>query len=549
MEQQRDSFFDGKTLVAIILVGIVWFSWEKHLQNKYPDAYKKPAPETVVTSEKVQPTVTASENKVIPKTEPKLEVAVVPEELIHFEDDNWKFDFSTQGMGLRNIFLKKMTDREGNSIRVGDASESLPLETRLMGGSSALRFKITKLAENEYVGVAEYKGMEITKSVKINSSLYNFNVNVGATKVASDFKGFTTYITDKIAAPEQKGFLQRMFFPSYDMPEYYVHTGGKDERHMFMDDSPFADTSYNQVTHYSFGSHYFAVAFADQSTVTPVINLHLDHPTKTFIGAINHQMINPTEKFEIKYAAFAGPKSLDILGAVDPQLKSVVNYGFFGFLSRPMLKIMKGFYNMFSNWGIAIILLTLMVRLVVLPFNVMSYRSIKAMQTIQPKLKALQEKHKENRQELNLATMQLMKEHKVNPLGGCLPMLLQLPVFFALYQVFGQSIELYKAPFGLWIQDLSLKDPFYVLPIGMAATMFVQQKMTPTTMDPQQAKVMMFVPVLFSLMMLNLPSALNLYIFVSSLFAVVQQIYFMNDKKQQQNDRGVTLAGAKFAGK
>ncbi len=547
--EQKDSFFDGKTLIAIIMVGIVWFAWEKHLQTKYPAAYKKPTPETTI--EKVQPAIVAetkNEEKTV-KTGVKDVTNPVPDALIHCEDHNWKFDFSSNGMGLKNIYLKNMTDRQGNLVRIGVVDENLPLETRLIGSSAVLPFKITKINDNEYVGVAEVQGMEITKTVKINSSLNSFNVNVTATKVTPDFKGFTTYISDKIAAPEQKGFFQRMFFPSYDMPEYYLHTGGKDERHMFMDDSPFADVSFNQVTHYSFGSHYFAVAFADQSTVTPTINLHLDHPTKTFVGAINHQVISPSDKFEIKYAAFAGPKSLDILGAVDPQLTNVVNYGFFGFLSRPMLKIMKGFYNMFSNWGIAIILLTLMVRLVVLPFNVMSYRSIKAMQTIQPKLKALQEKYKDNRQELNLATMQLMKEHKVNPLGGCLPMLLQLPVFFALYQVFGQSIELYKAPFGLWIHDLSTKDPFYVLPIGMAVTMFVQQKMTPSTMDPQQAKVMMFVPVLFSLMMLNLPSALNLYIFVSSLFAVVQQIYFMNDKKQQQQNRGVALADAKLAGK
>ncbi|OQW47754.1 MAG: hypothetical protein A4S09_14445 [Proteobacteria bacterium SG_bin7] len=547
--EQKDSFFDGKTLIAIIVVGVIWFSWEKHLQTKYPGAYKKPTPEATVAPVNAQPAAIISEDKRDkgpPEAKTTAGLKLAPEELVHFEDANWKFDFSSHGMGLKNIYLKNMTDRQGHLIRVGEAEKNLPLETRLYEGTDLLQFRITKKTEDEYIGVAKVQGVEITKSVKINSALNSFSVTVTATNITASFKGFTTFITDKIVAPEQKGFFQRMFFPSYDMPEYYVHAGGKDERHMFMDDSPFADVIFNQATHYSFGSHYFAVAFADQSSITPTVKLHLDHPTKTFVGTINHQMINPADRFEIKYAAFAGPKSLDILGSVDPQLKNVVNYGFFGFLSRPMLKIMKGFYNMFNNWGIAIILLTLMVRLVVLPFNVMSYRSIKAMQTIQPKLKALQEKYKDNRQELNLATMQLMKEHKVNPLGGCLPMLLQLPVFFALYQVFGQSIELYKAPFGLWIHDLSTKDPFYVLPIGMAVTMYIQQKMTPTTMDPQQAKVMMFVPLLFSLMMLNLPSALNLYIFVSSLFAVIQQFYFMNDKK---NNNGVFLAKAKLAGK
>jgi YidC/Oxa1 family membrane protein insertase len=127
--------------------------------------------------------------------------------------------------------------------------------------------------------------------------------------------------------------------------------------------------------------------------------------------------------------------------------------------------------------------------------------------------------------------MNLMRAHKVNPLGGCLPVLLQLPVFWALYQVLGQSIELYRAPFILWIHDLSLKDPYYVLPVLMGITLFFQQRVTPNTMDPAQRKVLMFMPLLFSVFMISLPSGLTLYIFVSGLFGVTQQLYFMRDRK------------------
>lgn len=550
MNEKQTSFFDFKTILAILIVGVVWFQWEKHLQTKYPsyrqvpssEESKKPEGQKILAPE-TKADATAS---VKPDTQ-SLPEKVQSEDLVHFEDSVWKFDISSLGMGLKNIYLKKMSDREGNLIRLGEGAERIPLETGLIDYNSSLHFKISKVSETEYSGIAEVQGMRIQKTIKINSDKNSFSVRVEGTNLKPEFKGFTTYIVDKISLPEQKGFFQRMFFPSYDMPEYFVVTGGKTERHMFMDNSSFADLTFPQVSHYSFGSHYFALAYVDQASVTPSVSLSLNPQTKTFLGSLRHQMINPAEKFEIQYTSYAGPKSLDVLASIDPKLQEVVNYGVFGFLSRPMLKIMKGFYDIFKNWGLAIILLTLLVRLFVLPFNVMSYRSIKAMQTIQPLLKGLQEKYKDNRQELNLATMKLMKEHKVNPLGGCLPMLLQLPIFFALYQVFGQSIELYKAPFGLWIHDLSAKDPLYVLPVGMAVTMFVQQNMTPTTMDPAQAKVMMFVPVLFSLMMLNLPSALNLYIFVSSLFAVIQQIYFMNDRKSKNS--GVVLAKAKLAEK
>jgi YidC/Oxa1 family membrane protein insertase len=193
---------------------------------------------------------------------------------------------------------------------------------------------------------------------------------------------------------------------------------------------------------------------------------------------------------------------------------------------------MKAFYTVVGNWGLAIICLTLLVRLCVLPFAMMSAKSMKAMQKIQPLLQTLREKYKDDPMALNRETMALMKEHKANPIGGCLPMLLQIPVFFALYRVIGSSIELYHSPFYGWIHDLSSADKFYVLPILMGGTMFLQQKMTPTTMDPAQAKIMAFLPLIFILFMLQLPSGLTLYMTVSAIFGIVQQFFFLRDSKK-----------------
>lgn len=155
---------------------------------------------------------------------------------------------------------------------------------------------------------------------------------------------------------------------------------------------------------------------------------------------------------------------------------------------------------------------------------------MRTMAKIQPQIKSLRERYKDDTQRLNQEMLTLMKENKANPLGGCLPMLLQIPIFFALYQVIGQSIELYKAPFALWIQDLSSKDPFFVLPILMGVTMFIQQKITPNNMDPAQQKVMMFMPIIFCFLMFSLPSGLTLYIFISSVFGILQQVYFTKEK-------------------
>jgi len=159
---------------------------------------------------------------------------------------------------------------------------------------------------------------------------------------------------------------------------------------------------------------------------------------------------------------------------------------------------------------------------------------MKRMQRIQPQIKAIREKLKDNPQEMNMKVMGLMKENKANPISGCLPMLLQFPIFFAFYRVLGQSIELYQAPFILWLQDLSLKDPFYVLPVLMSIAMFFQMKISPSAMDPMQKKVMMFMPLVFGIFMLGLPSGLTLYIFISTLFGIIQHFILMRDTTLSQ---------------
>ena len=158
---------------------------------------------------------------------------------------------------------------------------------------------------------------------------------------------------------------------------------------------------------------------------------------------------------------------------------------------------------------------------------------MKVMSNIQPQVKEIQKKYADDRERANQEVMRLMKDSGANPLGGCLPMLLQIPIFFALYQVLGQSIELYQAPFILWIHDLSAKDPYFVIPVLMTATMFAQQKLTPSTMEPAQQKIMMFMLLGFSVFFIALPAGLTLYMFVSTLFGVLQQVYFLRDKKKE----------------
>lgn len=227
---------------------------------------------------------------------------------------------------------------------------------------------------------------------------------------------------------------------------------------------------------------------------------------------------------DLNYAFFFGPKDVDILKMAGHGLDEGLDLGMFAPIAEPLLYVLKFFYSFIGNYGWAIILLTVIIKILFWPLTHKSYSSMKAMQKLQPKLQQLREKFKNDKQRLNTEMMSLYKEHRVNPMGGCLPMLVQIPVFFALYRVLLGSIELRHAPFAFWLQDLSAADPYYITPLIMGATMFLQQKMTPSTMDPAQAKLMMFMPIVFTFLFLNFPSGLVIYWLVNNLLSITQQL-------------------------
>jgi len=243
------------------------------------------------------------------------------------------------------------------------------------------------------------------------------------------------------------------------------------------------------------------------------------------------------------YKFFYGPKKLTLLKETGFNLEKIINFGWFDVIARPTLYLLNWLYGIFSNYGIAIILVTVILKAIFWPITQKGLKSMKNMQKLQPKMAKIKEKYKDDAARMNQEVMNLYKTYKVNPLGGCLPMVLQIPVFFALYKVLLQAIELRHAPFMLWITDLSAPDRLYlgfdipylgglpVLTLLMGASMFLQQKMTPTTADPTQAKIMMFLPVIFTFMFLNFASGLVLYWFVNNLLSILQQ-YLINRQKK-----------------
>ncbi|HEY6600138.1 MAG TPA: membrane protein insertase YidC [Pseudomonadales bacterium] len=220
---------------------------------------------------------------------------------------------------------------------------------------------------------------------------------------------------------------------------------------------------------------------------------------------------------------YAGPKDQARLEAIAPNLNLTVDYGFLWWLAVPLFQLLEWLHGVVANWGVAIMLLTLLVKLALYPLSAASYRSMANMRRVAPAMKRLQERYSDDRQKLSQEMMAFYKKEKINPLGGCLPMLLQMPVFIALYWVLFESVELRQAPFFLWIRDLAVMDPYFVLPILMGGSMFLTQALNPPVPDPIQARVMKFMPVIFTVMFLFFPAGLVLYWLVNNLLSVAQQ--------------------------
>ncbi|MFA6301854.1 MAG: membrane protein insertase YidC [Legionella sp.] len=271
--------------------------------------------------------------------------------------------------------------------------------------------------------------------------------------------------------------------------------------------------------------HYFLSAWVPESTSTNKFYTRSLDDTFT-IGAVSKPLtVAPGETKEIGSKLYVGPENTAVLKTIAPSLDLTVDYGVLWFLSSILFSVMKLIYSVIGNWGWSIVLVTVLIKLAFYKLSATSYKSMAGMRKLQPKLQALRERYGDDKAKISQATMELYKQEKVNPLGGCLPILIQIPVFIALYWVLLESVELRQAPFIFWIKDLAAADPYHVLPVLMGITMLVQQKLNPAPPDPMQAKVMMFLPLLFTGLFWNFPAGLVLYWIVNNTLSIIQQWY------------------------
>lgn len=284
-------------------------------------------------------------------------------------------------------------------------------------------------------------------------------------------------------------------------------------------------------------TRYFVLAVVPSHDETNELGAQIAHDNLGGNEAVRGSLVFPTNgktDLEINARVYFGPKDMTALTKVDPILSDAINFGWTSFIAIPLLTSLKWLYanlpNAIKNYGLAIILLTFLIKMLLFPLMYKSMTSMAKMSKLQPQMNALREKHKDNKEKLNQEMMTFMKTNGYNPISGCLPILLQMPIFFALYRVLFNSMELYHAPFAGWIHDLSSPDPFFVTPILLSGLMFLQQKLSPNTAaDPAQQKMLQIMPVMFGAFMLMLPSGLTIYMVVNSAVSIAQQ-YYLNRK-------------------
>jgi YidC/Oxa1 family membrane protein insertase len=366
--------------------------------------------------------------------------------------------------------------------------------------------------------------ISIEKRYSFERDNYIVDLSAACARGGSALEG--RFLLGEDLGPEQEHLL------SSAKLEAVYYAGGKAQREAPPKDEREVKKIEGDVHWVGLGMQYFAmIAIPDHSLQSFDIQ---KHPVKA-VGLdgkeVDRDLIRITMPMNgsMQYKMYLGPKKQSNLEAVkSADITGVINYGMFSILVLPLLVSLRWIYQFVHNYGYAIIILTLLLSLLLFPLRLKQMISMKKMQVVQPKIKAIQDKYRRykktdpKRAEMNQEVMALYKEHNVNPLGGCLPMIVQFPLLFAFYSLLSNSIELRQAPFIWWMQDLAVKDPYYVLPIIMGLTMFISQKMTPMTPggDPAQAKMMMMMPVVFTVMFFNFSSGLNLYYLCSNIFQI-----------------------------
>lgn len=473
------------------------------------------------------------------------------------ETDLYSAVFSTNGATLKKLSLKKYkTTTAPDAKPIAMIDENSPENFSLKTGGSGIAIDPAAVysvnSESLLVKKGEKKSLEFVSVTKTGNRVkksYTFSGDsyiIGLEQQVGNTSG--TLQEGSLQLVEKNHYVAKPGESRYEVHGPTTFADDKLHTQTINDLAKGAKSFEKNILWSGFEDKYFlGAAIAENGSIASVQVRQYNGYVENVISSPRISLA-PGAAAAVSYRLYFGPKDLDILKAQGSRLEEVIDFGWFSAIAKPLLHTLQFFYKYVHNYGVAIIIITIILKALFYPLTNKSYKSMKDMQKLQPKMAELKEKYKNDRDAMNKAVMELYKTHKVNPMGGCLPMVIQIPVFFALYKALMFSIELRHAPFMLWIKDLSAPDalfgvipaglplvggfPVGPLPLLMGATMFIQQKMTPSNMDPAQAKMMMALPFVFTFMFLNFPSGLVLYWLLNNILTIAQQAYINKTLKE-----------------
>ncbi len=542
---------EKRILIAFVVSAIIFAIWSVLFpppKRVLPVA----APESSLTEEKAVENQSPGKelsDRSESEVEDKLEMIETSEPVMGVEptvfqksNDVMELTFNSRGALIERLVLKRYKDAEGQPLdlvqTVDDGMRTRPLQM-VIDGTPDTGISIVEDHGDEVVfRWADGLGRSIVKTISIPSEGYGIDVSVATTGFDGHERlSLGTGMRD--TNPEERA---NRFATWGD-----VTVAGPEDREKFRREKVKENVTVegSEVVFAGFEDTYFLNVFRVASGVDGVDISVLEIPG---INAKGESVDMPVLRVDLRSKSgvfkgelFAAPKEYDLLQEEDRGLEDTLHFGIFHPIAVVFLKVLRWIHGFVGNWGWAIVILTIAIRLALFPLMHKSTVSMRRMQKIQPKVKAIQEKYRKNksdpqvRQKMNQETMELYRKEGVNPVGGCLPTLVQMPILFALYTLFAHAIELRQAPFIWWITDLSLKDPLYITPVLMTATMWLQQRLAPQAGDPNQMRMMRMMPLVFGIMFLGFPSGLVLYWLTNNVVSILQQevtLHLVGERKR-----------------
>ncbi len=503
-------------LSFLVLIGYSYLVPQKNLANSEinktkQEEIKKDAPKVANTQTNSSAPSVNTSAKSAPITQAKKAEIITT-------IDTKKYTLTIDNLGRFNSIIlkdKKYKTKDGKPIDILANLPTKPLEIRFADTNlNNLAFK------NSYsVSSSKVDATNSAQKIELTQNLGDVTLK----KIITFYPEGNYNLKVEISKPTQY-FITPGFRPMVDKTRYLVVRGVllRDTNGVI---KTFESGDVNSVQNYdnilitaAVDRYYANVFYSNNPLKTIVQPVSVDGKSEPLV------FINANGNLDIN--GYSGAKEWELFSKLDPKLIDVIEFGWFTFLAKPFFKVMLAIYHFVGNWGWAIVLFTILVKLVLFPLSYKGLMSMQKMKDLAPKMKEIREKYANDPAKMNQQMMALYKKHGANPLGGCLPMLIQIPIFFALYRVLLNADELQGAPWILWIQDLSRMDPYFVLPILMGVTMYLQQKLTPNTMtDPMQQKIFNFLPVIMTIFFITFPSGLVLYWLTNNILTIAQQVY------------------------